>query len=74
MPAPGAMVHLSTEFTPALLKGIVIHPENAFKFDFIINKGDRPFTDGQKKQEYTKLIKYFLASLAVPDEDQWVTY
>ncbi len=72
LPKPGVMVHLSPEFTPALLKGIVIHPENAFKFDFIVYKGDKGFTEVQKKEEYTKLIKYFLASLAVPDEDQWV--
>ena len=36
MPAPGVMVHLSPEFTPAYLKGIIIHPENAFNFDFIV--------------------------------------
>jgi len=72
MPSPGVMVHLSPEFTPAYLKGIVIHPENALKFDFIINKGDKYLTDAQKKEEYTKLTKYFLASLAIPDDDQWV--
>ncbi len=72
MPAPGVMVHLSPEFTPAYLKGIVIHPENALKFDFIIYKGDRPLSDSQKREEYTKLTKYFLASLAIPDDDQWV--
>jgi len=72
MPAPGVMVHLSPEYTPAYLKGIVIHPENALKFDFIINKGDKVLTDAQKKVEYTKLTKYFLASLAIPDDDQWV--
>src|SRR5476649_1439151 len=72
MPKPGVMVHLSPEFTPAHLKGIVIHPENALKFDFIVYKGDTAFNDQQKKAEYTKLIKYFLASLAVPDDNQWV--
>jgi len=72
LPAPGGMVRLSPEFTPALLKGIVIHPENAFKFDFIVYKGDKLMAADQKKTEYTKLIKYFLASLAVPDENQWV--
>jgi len=72
LPQAGLMIHLSPEFTPALLKGIVIDPKNAFKFDFIIYKGDKKLTESQKKQEYTKLIKYFLASLAVPDEDQWV--
>jgi len=70
--APGDLVHLSPEFTPAYLKGIVIHPENALKFDFIIYKGDKLLTHEQKKQEYTKLSKYFLASLAIPDDDQWV--
>jgi len=72
MPKPGVMVHLSPEFTPAYLKGIVIHPENALKFDFIIYKGDKPLMESQKKVEYTKLTKYFLASLAIPDDDQWV--
>jgi len=72
MPKPGTMVSLSPEFTPAYLKGIVIHPENALKFDFIIYKGDKPLSDSQKKEEYTKLTKYFLASLAIPDDDQWV--
>jgi len=72
MPKPGVMVHLSPEFTPAYLKGIVIHPENALKFDFIVYKGDKELTDDQKQEEYTKLTKYFLASLAIPDDDQWV--
>ena len=72
MPKPGVMVHLSPEYTPAYLKGIVIHPENALKFDFIIYKGDKALTDEQKREEYTKLTKYFLASLAIPDDDQWV--
>ena len=68
MPAPGMMVHLSPQFNPAQLKGIIIHPENALRFDFIVYKGDQPLNDDQKKEEYIKLIKYFLASLAVPDE------
>ena len=32
----------------------------------------KSLTDAQKKEEYTKLTKYFLASLAIPDDDQWV--
>ncbi len=72
MPKPGVMVPLSPEFTPAYLKGIVVHPEDPLKFDFIIYKGDKPLTDPQKKEEYTKLTKYFLASLAIPDDNQWV--
>ena len=40
LPKPGMMVFLSPDFTPAHLKGITIHPENALKFDFIIQRGD----------------------------------
>jgi hypothetical protein len=72
LPAPGQMVTLSPEFTPAVLKGITVHPENPLMFDFIIYRGEKILSNGQKQEEYKKLIKYFLASLAIPDEDQWV--
>ncbi len=72
MPKPGTMVNLSPAFDPAHLQGLVIHPDNALQFDFLINKGDGNLSDAQKRREYSKLIKYFLASLTVPDADQWV--
>ena len=72
MPVPGTRVSLSAEFTPAHLKGLVIHPENPLKFDFIIYKGDESLSDQDKQTVYKNLIKYFMASLAVPDENQWV--
>ncbi|MBF0123186.1 MAG: hypothetical protein HQL21_07280, partial [Candidatus Omnitrophica bacterium] len=62
----------SPVFTTAYLKAMVINPADPFKFDFVIYRGDEPLTQEQKQAEYTKLIKYFLASLAVPDTDQWV--
>ena len=68
LPAPGVMVHLSTEFKPPILKGIKVHPDNPFRFDFILDKGDSPAS----LQESTKLIKYFLASLTIPEKDLWV--
>jgi len=72
LPAPGVMIHLSPEFTPAHLQGLTIHPDNALQFDFLINKGDSQLETDGKQEEYTKLVKYFLASLTIPDEDQWV--
>jgi hypothetical protein len=72
MSPPGVMVQLSPDFMPAHLQGITIHPENALQFDFLIHKGDQLFNEAQKKIEYKKLVKYFLASLTIPDEDQWV--
>jgi len=72
MPVPGVRISLSPEFTPAILKGITIHPNNPLQFDFIILRGDTPLSDTQKRVEYKKLIKYFLASLTVPESHQWV--
>ena len=74
LPVPGVMMSLSPEFTPAQLKGIVVHPENPLMFDFIVDRGDKVLSNEEKREEYKRLIKYFLASLAIPDEDQWVTY
>ncbi len=73
LPAPGVMVRLSPEFNPPILKGIKVHPDNPFKFEFIMDLGDGskpPFSD--MKSESTKLIKYFLASLTIPEKDLWV--
>ncbi len=72
MPQPGVQVSLTPAFTPAHLKGMVINPTDPFKFDFIVSRGDEVLTATQKQDEYSKLIKYFLAALAVPDTDQWV--
>ncbi|MBF0594488.1 MAG: hypothetical protein HQL22_05935, partial [Candidatus Omnitrophica bacterium] len=72
MPQPGSMVSLTTSFTPVHLWGMSIHPNDPFKFDFLVQKGDVNFSANQKQEEYTKLIKYFLAALAIPDTDQWV--
>jgi hypothetical protein len=69
---PGQMVGLTPAFTPAHLKGMVIHPNEPFKFDFIIHHGDTSLDQAGKQAEYQKLIKYFLAALAVPDNEQWV--
>jgi len=72
LPAPGVMVPLSPEFNPPILKGIKVHPENPFKFDFILDKGDSQLSNDALKNESKKLIKYFLASLTIPEKDLWV--
>ena len=93
LPKPGVMVHLSPPLNPPILKGIKVHTDNPFRFDFILDKGDShpeeqsdegsqkrdssafksmPQNDTQLKEELTKLIKYFLASLTIPEKDLWV--
>jgi hypothetical protein len=88
LPAPGVMVHLSSAFNPPILKGIKVHPDNPFRFDFILDQGDSYKRHPEKnishpeqsegsqqeqlKSESTSLIKYFLASLTIPEKDLWV--
>ncbi len=72
LPAPGVRVSLSPAFNPPVLKGLKVHPDNPFRFDFILDKGDSTLANDQLKEESSTLIKYFLASLTVPEKDLWV--
>ena len=74
LPQPGSMVNLSPAYEPVLLKGLKIHPDNPFLFDFILDTGNSHLKVGgaRLKTESNKLIKYFLASLTVPEKDLWV--
>jgi len=78
LPAPGVMIQLSPPLNPPILKGIKVYPSEPFRFDFILDVGDRhpQRSEGSQqehlKQESTRLIKYFLASLTIPEKDLWV--
>ncbi len=77
LPAPGTRVHLSPAFAPPVLKGIKIHPDNPFRIEFVLSQGDAVFPEVdalnmELKRESTKLIKYFLAALTIPEKDLWV--
>ena len=72
LPSPGQMIPLSPLYRPALLKGIKTHLDNPFQFDFILDKGQSGLGGEQLSQESSKLIKYFLAALTIPEKDMWV--
>jgi len=72
LPAPGQMVALSPAFSPAVLKGIKLDPQNPFRFHFFVDRGDSSLSQEELKSESSKLIKYFLASLTIPEKDLWV--
>ena len=74
LPVPGMMVDLSPAFQPVLIKGLKVHPENPFQFDFIVDTGNTTLkpSDSHLQQESDKLIKYFLAAMTVPEKDLWV--
>ena len=72
LPEPGAMVSVSAAFVPPLLKGLKIDVKDPFKFNFILDPGDATMAARGLKTESAKLVRYFLASLAVPENDLWV--
>ena len=85
LPTPGTMVSLSAAFNAIMLKGIKINPDNPMQFDFLIDAGDEKgdrllFSEDEKsslspfsfKNTADRLIKYFLACLAIPEDELWV--
>lgn len=73
LPEPGVMLTTSSQvFTPSHIQAITIDQTNPFNFTFLMHKGDVEMSSDEKKATYTELIKYFLTSLTIPDENQWV--
>lgn len=72
LPKPGTLITATHPYQPATLTGLTIHPDNPLQFEFMISAGDSALTDPQLKNESARLIKYFLASLTIPDNELWV--
>ena len=72
LPSVGTMVTSSPVFTPSLIKGIVLNADNPLAFDFVIHYGDESLTEPEHLAESTKMIKYFLTALTVPEDELWV--
>ena len=72
LPAPTQLIPLSESFNPPVLRGITIYPEDPFLFDFIVDSGQQNMSQEELKKASKKLIRHFLASLTIPEEDLWV--
>jgi len=72
LPKAGAMVALSSPFNPPVLKGIKVDPRNPLRLDFLLDKGEGQLNDRQMKAQSARLVRYFLASLTIPEKDLWV--
>ncbi len=70
LPSAGGMAVSGAGFQPAVLKGLKVYPKEPLRFDFILDPGTRSEPDLKKESE--KLVRYFLASLTVPEKDLWV--
>ena len=72
LPQPGTMVDLSPAYVPLMITGLTVHPENPLLMDFIVSTGNSGLNANQVKKESDRLIKYFLACLTIPENNQWV--
>ena len=72
LPVPGSMISTTAAYVPLTLKGMIIHPENAFKFDFLMDTGHDRLKGDALSDEALKVMKYFLTALTIPEDDLWV--
>lgn len=72
LPQPGSLVSLSAPLKPTLLKGITLDPDQPFQFDFLIEAGDESDSEEQLKTSSEQFAHYFLAALALPEDQLWV--
>ena len=75
----GALLFLSIPFSPVKaqspasvvqIKGLIVHPEDPFKFDMVLDAAKAGHQVSQ--EESRRLVKYFLAALSVPEKEMWV--
>ncbi len=75
---PADIVSLGLRISPAgileppVLRGVKIYSDDPLRLDFLLDKGGSADTDEQLRGEASRLVKYFLAALTVPEQDQWV--
>ncbi len=72
LPAASQLIALTPQYTPLMVQGLKIHPGDGLNLSFILDSGNTDLNDQQLKDESEKLIKYFLTSLTVPENDLWV--
>ncbi len=72
LPNPGVRVAVTPHYSPLIIKGLTVYPNNPLELDFIVDRGDSRLNDKALKNESKKLIKYFLAALTVPEDQMWV--
>ncbi len=70
LPAPhNYFLDLSIPYSTPVLRGMRVYPDKPFEFDFVVDSGDRR---NMTPKDTALLIKYFLTSLTIPEEDLWV--
>lgn len=72
LPISGSMIAPTPGYLPAVVKGVNINVDNPLEFNFIVDTGDTGLKGEALEEESSKLIKYFLAAVTVPEDELWV--
>lgn len=70
-PTTPSLMTTSEVFSPTVLKGVIVDPQNPFKMDFIVEPSNI-IHEKDLTSQITTLIKYFLTALTTPEDDMWV--
>lgn len=65
-------LHPRESFKPLVIRGLLMDKNDPLKFNFIVDRGQTNLSKEDFNRESIKLVKYFLTSLTVPDEQMWV--
>ncbi len=74
LPAPGTMVNLSPAYEPVMIKGLTVHKDNPFLFDFIVMSARTRCPASRLKKKAKSSSSIFWPALAIPDKDVWVNF
>ncbi|MCP4652044.1 MAG: hypothetical protein GY858_01490 [Candidatus Omnitrophica bacterium] len=69
LPSPTKLLPLSQDYSYSVLKGLRFDPENPLNIEFIVDTANQ---EDINQEEASRLIRYFLAGLTLPEEELWV--
>ena len=69
LPASNKILKVSDDYSLPVLKGLRLQNDNSLEIEFIVDTQDKRKIN---KSEADLLIKYFLAALAMPEDQLWV--
>ncbi len=72
LPAARAAIGLSQSGAPCLLRGMKVDARNPLHMDFLVDQGRSSLSAQELNDESMRSIRYFLASLTIPEKDIWV--
>ncbi|MFH0754883.1 MAG: hypothetical protein V2A70_09990 [Candidatus Omnitrophota bacterium] len=66
------MAALSAPVELCLLRGMKVNVREPLQFDFLFDEGDKELSADAFKAQSSRLVRYFMASLTIPQQDLWV--